>query len=44
MGTERWELGPVVAAAEDAEDDEEETATRSQDGHIVRVVGGVMCM
>jgi len=26
------------------EDDADETATRSHEGHIVRVVGGFMCM
>lgn len=30
------------AAAED--DDDDDTATRSQEGHIVRVVGGFICM
>jgi hypothetical protein len=50
MGTGRcgWRVEAVGARAEDAaaaEDDEaDETATRSHEGHMVRVVGGFMCM
>lgn len=35
-----WAEGMVADEAEDVD----ETATRSQAGHIVRVVGGFMCM
>lgn len=35
----------ATVEAEEAEDEEEEeTATRSQEGHMVRVVGGAICM
>jgi hypothetical protein len=55
MGTGRWMLGPIgwriepvgataeEVAAED-EEEEDETATRSHEGHMVSVVGGFMCM
>ena len=52
-GTGRWMLGPIrlrLAGAgadgmvADEEEDADETATRSHEGHIVRVVGGFMCM
>ena len=53
-GTGRWWLGLIwrrfgtvevgVEEAAVAEDDDEETATRSQEEHMVRVVGGFMCM
>lgn len=33
-----------MAAEADADDDDDETATRSHEGHMVRVVGGFMCM
>lgn len=43
-----WRFGTVEVGVEEAvaaaEEEEEETATRSQEGHIVRVVGGFMCM
>lgn len=31
-------------AVADEEEDVDETATRSHEGHIVRVVGGFMCI
>lgn len=49
-GVGRWTLGPDGlaeaeggAAAAD-EEDADDTATRSHEGHIVRVVGGFICM
>lgn len=33
-----------TAAAEGADEEEEETATLLQEGHMVRVVGGFICM
>lgn len=36
--------GAEVGDGEGAEDEEEVTATRSHDGHMVRVVGGFICM
>jgi hypothetical protein len=51
-GTGRWTLEPgglqsAGAGAEGAaadEEDADDTATRSHEGHIVRVVGGFICM
>lgn len=38
-------IGPVGAGTEEAAFEvEEETATRSHEGHIVSVVGGLMCI
>lgn len=51
MGTGCWALGntwgrvgPIGEAVEEVTADEDETATRSHEGHMVRVVGGYMCM
>jgi len=53
-GTGRWMVGPnglwlaggggTEGRVADEEEDADETATRSQEGHIVRVVGGLVCM
>lgn len=47
MGTGRWWVGPIwrdrwSMGGDGAEDGG--TATRSHEGHMVRVVGGVICM
>lgn len=34
----------TMAVVEEEEEEEDETATRSHEGHIVRVVGGFMCI
>lgn len=48
LGGPFWQVGPFARVGEEAgaaaEDDEDETATRSHDGHMVRVVGGFICM
>lgn len=51
MGIERWWVGPTIwigraSTGVDADADAADggTATRSHDGHMVRVVGGVICM
>lgn len=45
-GTAGWRFGAVGVGTDEAalEDDEDETATRSHEGHMVSVVGGLMCM
>lgn len=46
-GATRWRLGPTGAATVEEEggvEEEEETATRSHEGHMVSVVGGFICM
>lgn len=45
MGIGRWWVGPIwwdLASTVDVE--EGGTPTRSHEGHMVRVVGGVICM
>jgi hypothetical protein len=44
MGTTRGWAWAIEMLRLDASTPEDGTATRSQDGHIVRVVGGVICM
>jgi len=49
MGTGRcgWGVEAIGARAEDttaAEDDDADETTRLHEGHMVRVVGGFMCM
>lgn len=36
--------GAVEAAVAATDENDDETATRSHEGHMVRVVGGFMCM
>ena len=52
-GIGRWMVGPTglrlaggraEGMVADEEEDADETATRSHEGHIVRVVGGFICM
>lgn len=48
LGAPLWQVWPFAGAGEEAaaaaEDDKDETATRSHEGHMVRVVGGLICM
>jgi hypothetical protein len=46
VGCPGWPVGPVAGAVEEAaaEEDEDETPTHWHEGHIVRVVGGFICM
>lgn len=44
MGMGRWWVGPIWWWDWASDEEEGGTATRSHEGHIVRVVGGVICM
>jgi hypothetical protein len=48
VGCPGWPVGPVAGAVEEAaavdDEDEDETPTHWHEGHIVRVVGGFICM